>query len=797
MKRFALCVVALAASLELLAQEHLYRRVRIDVSSCDALEKLARSSLAFEEAYREKGSLVAELSDDELAELSRLSVPYQVLIADVARFYESRALAEKNLPAMRSQTTPQNFRLGAMGGFLTLSEVYQVLDSMRLLYPNLITARDSVGASIQGRAIYAVKIGSTSSAGKPQVLYTALHHAREPAGMMALIYYMWWLLENYGSNAEATYLVDNREQWFIPVVNPDGYEYNRSTNPNGGGMWRKNRRLNADNTYGVDLNRNYGPFAFWDAPNGGSSTSPSSQTYRGTAPFSEPETQALRAFCNGKQFKGCLNYHTYSNLLIYPFGYNSQETPDSLIYRRFARDMTAFNGYRYGTDLQTVGYATRGNSDDWMYGEQDEKPKIFAMTPEVGSTNDGFWPQPSRIIPLCDENLFPNKYYAWVAGAFITAETADDENLFLPIGAPTEISFKFFNKGLMSASGATARLTTQNPLVRILSDSVALGALASQSDTTIQFSLRLSDSIEIGSSVELSLVLEQAGVARSQAFQFIAGVPQTIFLDSAETQSLWSGGTWGRTTASAFSGSYSWTDSPNGNYLANASNYNVLQTAINLSDTAIRKVYLSYQARWVGIEPNWDWCQVYLSTNDGASWQWLRAPRMKAGSGQGRQTAGQFGYDGAQLTWVKETIDISAFKGSAQTRIRFGLLADGTVQGDGFYYDDVKLDVLSAATSSAPRASEKPRQFALEQNYPNPFNPTTIIPYALPVASDVRLELFDVLGRKVATLVNERQSAGAHRYALDAARYGLASGVYFYRLSAGEFVQTRKLTLVK
>ncbi|MFN3560442.1 MAG: M14 family zinc carboxypeptidase [Chloroherpetonaceae bacterium] len=796
MRKWFVLLNTVLLSLELLAQEGTYRRVKIDVSGYGVMAKLAMSGIAIDHAHREKSSLIAELLDTELSELDRLNIPYQILIDDVTKFYETRTLSEKDLPQRRLQTTPQNFRLGAMGGFLTLSEVYQVLDSMRLLYPNLITERDSIGATIQGRPIYAVKIGSNSSVGKPQVLYTSLHHAREPNGMMALIYYMWWLLENYGANSEATFLVDNREQWFIPVVNPDGYEHNRSTNPNGGGMWRKNRRLNSDNTYGVDLNRNYGRFEFWNAPNGGSSTTPSSQTYRGTAPFSEPETEAMRNFCNSKQFKACLNYHTYSNLLIYPYGYLSQETPDSLIYRAFARDMTSLNGYVFGTDQQTVGYSTRGNSDDWMYGEQDEKPKIFAMTPEVGSASDGFWPQPSRIIPLCNENLFPNKYLAWIAGAYLTAEKQGD-NFFLPIGTPTTVSFKLFNKGLETLSGVTARLRSSNTLLQILNDSCAIGALASQQDTTTLFAIRLSDSVQVGADIELTLVITQDQVERSQSFHFVAGTPLTIFVDSSETPSFWSGGTWGSTTASAFVGTQSWTDSPNGNYLANASNYNVMQPVINLSDTAIRKVYLSYHARWLTIEPNWDWCQVYVSTNNGGTWQWLRAPRMKAGSGQGRQTSGQFGYDGTQEAWVKEMIDISAFKGSAQTRIRFGLLADGSIQGDGFYYDNLKVDVLSASQLSIQTSIGNPRQYSLEQNYPNPFNPNTTIAYQLPSISHVRLELFDVLGRKVATLVDARQGAGTHLHLLNAAQYSLSSGVYFYRLSAGEFVQTRKLILIK
>ena len=136
---------------------------------------------------------------------------------------------------------------------------------------------------------------------EPEILYTALHHAREPQSMMQMIYFMYYLLENYNTNPSVQYIVNNRELYFIPVVNPDGYEYNRTTNPSGGGMWRKNRKNNGS-SYGVDLNRNYGPYTYWNAPNGGSSTDPSSDTYRGTAPFSEPETSKLKEFSYYKIF---------------------------------------------------------------------------------------------------------------------------------------------------------------------------------------------------------------------------------------------------------------------------------------------------------------------------------------------------------------------------------------------------------------------------------------------------------------------------------------------------------------
>jgi hypothetical protein len=88
-----------------------------------------------------------------------------------------------------------------------------------------------------------------------------------------------------------------------------------------------------------------------------------------------------------------------------------------------------------------------------------------------------------------------------------------------------------------------------------------------------------------------------------------------------------------------------------------------------------------------------------------------------------------------------------------------------------------------------------PKQFALEQNYPNPFNPTTTISYQLPVASQVSLKVYDVLGREVMTLVNGKQEAGVYNLSLNGAT--LSSGIYFYRLQSGNFVQTKKMMLVK
>ena len=324
---------------------------------------LQELGLEFDHAeFTKDNAIIVFLSNSEFSLLKSSGYNYEVIIENWFEYYKDRPqLTEYEKKAFIQESFDEfrvsGFGFGSMGGYYTLAEVIAELDTMRILFPNLITTKVSIGNSIENRPMYMVKISDNPDAieNEPRVLYTALHHAREPESMMQLIYFMYYLLENYNSDPSVQYLINNRELYFIPVVNPDGYEYNRQINSNGGGMWRKNRRNNGS-SYGVDLNRNYGPMAYWNAPNGGSSTTPSSDTYRGTAPFSEPETNNIKILLAGKGIKNGLNYHTYGNYLIYPYGALETETPDSLIFREFASDMTNYNGYTQGTDLQTVGY---------------------------------------------------------------------------------------------------------------------------------------------------------------------------------------------------------------------------------------------------------------------------------------------------------------------------------------------------------------------------------------------------------------------------------------------------------
>src|SRR5690606_8892087 len=130
--------------------------------------------------------------------------------------------------------------------------------------------------------------------------YYGAIHAREVITPEVLIYIMRYLTNNYGIDPQVTYLVDNRELFFSTVVNPDGYYYDEVIEPDGGGLWRKNRRNNGDGSYGIDLNRNFG--YQWGYDDEGSSPDGSDETYRGASAFSEPETQRLRDFMISRNF---------------------------------------------------------------------------------------------------------------------------------------------------------------------------------------------------------------------------------------------------------------------------------------------------------------------------------------------------------------------------------------------------------------------------------------------------------------------------------------------------------------
>lgn len=313
---------------------------------------------------------------------------------------------------------------------------------------------------------------------------------------------MWYLLDNYDKDEQAKAIVDHTELYFMPCVNPDGYIYNIQTNPGTGGMWRKNRRLNTNGTYGVDLNRNYG--YFW-GNNEGSSPDPASEVYRGSKAFSEPETRAVKWFTENHRFLIALNHHTYSNVLLYPWGASlkSEDAPENKTYTTFARILSHKNKYRYGVSNEMLNYYTSGDANDWMYGEQASKNKIFSFIPEVGTS---FYPPADQIVPDCKNALSMNLNAAALLLPFAITESTDSAvlqdlngHLHYDItfcGFPEQGSFTVNIEPLdhwMNPS-STTRVYSDRTLLQSLSDSFPYSLNAAiPHGTTVRYLLKVNN----------------------------------------------------------------------------------------------------------------------------------------------------------------------------------------------------------------------------------------------------------------------------------------------------------------
>jgi hypothetical protein len=263
----------------------------------------------------------------------------------------------------------------------------------------------SLGTSYQGRTIWAGKISDNVGADEdePEVLLTHHQHAREHLTVEMALYTLKMLTDEYGVDPQVTGLVDSREVWMVFDMNPDGGEYDIATGTYR--SWRKNRQPNSGSSYiGTDLNRNWG--YRWGCC-GGSSGSTSSETYRGPAVFSAPETSVVRDFVNSRVLNGkqqitvAIDFHTYSELILWPYGYTYTDVPadmtldDHNVLVAMGQAMAATNGYtpEQASDL----YITDGTINDWLYGVHGILNYTFEMYP-VTSSQGGFYP-PDEVIP--------------------------------------------------------------------------------------------------------------------------------------------------------------------------------------------------------------------------------------------------------------------------------------------------------------------------------------------------------------------------------------------------------------
>jgi carboxypeptidase T len=290
--------------------------------------------------------------------------------------------------------------------FHSLAEMVAEIQDVETAHPDIVDVF-SIGKSHGNRNIWAAKISDNvaDDEQEAEVLFDALHHAREHFTVEQALYLFNLLVDGYGQDDRITTLVDNREIWIVFALNPDGFEYDLGGNPYR--AWRKNRQPTPGTTrVGTDLNRNYD--YRWGCC-GGSSGSAAAITYRGWRPFSAPETRALRDFVNSRviggrqQIRTHITLHTNGQLILWPYGYTLADLPGDMtradldVFVRMGRAMARLNNYRA---MQSSSlYITDGDQIDWMYGRH----RIFSFTfelypPEQSTVWKDHYP-PDEVIP--------------------------------------------------------------------------------------------------------------------------------------------------------------------------------------------------------------------------------------------------------------------------------------------------------------------------------------------------------------------------------------------------------------
>ena len=783
-----LAMLLLATNVSAQKQER-YSRAKIYLDTKQhTIQDLAKLGVAVDHGEHKKNTFfVTDFSATELKAIRKASFKVQIIIKDVSKHYR-----EQNSKKTGQKTTtstdcnmgpaldaPAHFHLGTYGGYFTYTEVLSILDSMQLLYPGLISARTAIDTfhSIEGRPIYWIRVSNNPSVdqpAKPQMLYTALHHAREPGSISSTIYYLWYLLEHYNTDQHIKQIIDNTELYFIPCVNPDGYLYNISTNPSGGGMWRKNRRTNVGGTMGVDLNRNYGFHWAYDAI--GSSPTPSSDTYRGSAAFSEPETQAVKWFGEHHHFKICLNYHTYGNDLIYPWGYiGSLLTPDSSNFVAEGAFLTEHTPYRYGTGDQTVGYVTNGDSDDWGYGEQVTKNKIMSMTPETGLSEFGFYTPASNIIPDCINNLRTNINAATLLLPFAQMNSDDEKILTAPAGY---LHYDLQRIGFPDTATYTVTMTSFDSRLTITGAPQVYTNLTPLQKVADSFSYAIASGTPNGQLLRYELSVYNGYYYMRDTLSFYYGKYSNNLVPNTNTLTEWSASGWNTCSTTYYSAPASLGSSPTGcaNYDDNTSAELMLNDTIDLSHSL--QAYLYFYCRW-GIESTYDYLVAEAAPIGSGSWQPLCGRFTKPGSTS--QLHSEPIYDGQHPEWVQEEMDLSAYLGQ-KINVRFTMVADPGVNYSGFYIDNmnaitvqdsassVALSIHNTATNAAPTIS----------TYPNPaHDKLNIIVNGYSFAHPLQSALYDCLGRKVMNISLYNQVV-----TIDV--QNLAPGIYYLKTEGGD-----------
>ena len=691
-------------------------------------------------------------NSDQLAAIEALGYDVVVEVEDMEEHYASRIRG-------------RNF-----GDFYTYSETVSFLDDLYADYPSIVTEKFSIGQSLDGNDIWAIKISDNPGVDEtePEIVLDGLHHAREPISVDVLLHFMEWLTSNYGTDPEATYLVDNREIFFVPIINPDGYLYNEMMSPGGGGMWRKNTRDNEGSSCdGVDPNRNYD--ILWGQI--GSSSNPCEDTYCGEYAHSEPEIQAYASFVLSRDFRFNLSFHSVVGAILIPWGYNSSiHTPDDALLREVGATMAQYNGYEVGQAGEILWYSCSGTTTDWMYDTVD----ILAMCIEVGGSD--FWPLESEIPGLREENLWPQIYVTRMVGPYLSVAdltfTGGDGDQEPEPGETLDLTLVVTNDGVYDAvANASVTLQTSDPYIQLIDAESPLGTLAPRStadNSSDPLSFSVDSSVPDGHTLTLKMVLEGDGFYSEEEFSWMLGETVALFSDDMEGGTgnwVENDGYWGMTTLNFHSPDNAYTDSPTGNYGSGRNTWIELASPVSLAHAS--QAQLSFWHR-VLTEEDYDYCYVEASPDGGSTWYQL-GPR----------------YDG-NINWQETVLDIPGEHCTADFKVRFRLQTDSYVVDDGWFVDDVQIlgPPLGNVAPSAPAHSSPPDGGSVQTATPelevvNASDPDggDVLTYAFKVYSD------ELRTNIVAEAAGVAEGAGTTAWTVDTI---LANGEYWWTAYAND-----------
>lgn len=714
------------------------------------------------------GAQEAELfvSETELEILDENGFSYDFKVRDTKIHADKLASQHSRSSYKKQDCGLSDYSLGEMGGYKTYEEVIERLKEINSSYPEIAKTR-VLGQSVEGNDIIALKISDNVDKNEQlwegSTYYDALTHAREPLSMMSTLFYIEWLLANYDNpNTIAKYLIDNRELHFVLIVNPDGYIFNRSESPNGGGGWRKNRRvLDNTNCIGVDLNRNFST-KFFGFP-GTYSDEPCEGTYRGISPASEPETKLIEEYIDLIQPATAFSSHSFSNVMIDP---SSTIDPESYpdydfdVYAKYASEFTPENYHGYGPANYLIGYEASGTTLSYLYDAG-----AIVWTPEIGSE---FWEPRDKICEIVTDMLEPMKFISKVAGAapsYLNHHLPDDA--FIADGESIELIIGLQNKGLRGSNinftaeinSATSGVTIENPEFNF--DLKTGQGVVYNDDQPFQVNF---DDIDEDLPLEFEVrIFDKEVLVDYSTFEILPGSQRVLWTeDFEEGLGNWFQSNdlnrWTTSDTDPKSGKYSLVDSKE--FQDNLARSGVgLIEPIDLSDAI--KPYLLFDVKHS------------FSPDGGSATLYVSEDRSLSDTRNGNIIVKTYL---GQSYWQQEAIDLTyAAQNFGPLYLKFLMQVGGNRITDGLYVDNIRIvDLGLDNTTSSTDHFLDPSQIDV---YPNPALDKVSISSDTYAVRFSKVELYSSVGQKLKTreFINGKNKA---QFDLS----NLQAGIYFIKI---------------